>query len=500
MMQISETDVLIIGSGLIGAAVARLVRRAEPAATILMVDAGPVIGDVAGLHLHGAPQDGSWQRYGRELQRNVIKEPEPKAFLPRALAPKAGMHFLAEFGLVADQMPGAALSWNTGGMGVHWGAITPAPRGHEIPDCVPADLWFADLAIAESILRVHPDPFGDFRITRLLKRRINDMHAGLSMSAEPIRPVPMALIPAPDNRLRRVGPNVIFPAMSDRSDPRFVLLPSVQVMRIDHDGRTVAGAQLRATESGSDWVVRARATVVCAGAFRSPQLLYASGIRPAALGKFINEHAFLDSRVIVNSALLGFSLEDLPAARDGEWCLGVHWLPHSGESQPIHGLYTDMLISDSDGIASGYAVNFTSYVPTEIKEANKLEFSDQELDATGMPRIRVKFAYSPRDLDLVEQARVLQFRTAARLGAFDPAVTPELMPAGSSLHITGTVRMGPENDGSSVCDPNMRVWNYDNLFIAGCGAIPTSMVSNATLTGTVTAVRAARAVAGLLTR
>jgi choline dehydrogenase-like flavoprotein len=56
------------------------------------------------------------------------------------------------------------------------------------------------------------------------------------------------------------------------------------------------------------------------------------------------------------------------------------------------------------------------------------------------------------------------------------------LPAGSSLHYQGTYRLGPRNDGTSVCDPNSEVWDVANLFLAGNGLIPTETAANPTLT------------------
>jgi hypothetical protein len=45
--------------------------------------------------------------------------------------------------------------------------------------------------------------------------------------------------------------------------------------------------------SGARRVIEAAVTIVCADTLRTPQLLHASGIRPEALGRYLNEHTFL---------------------------------------------------------------------------------------------------------------------------------------------------------------------------------------------------------------
>ncbi|MFF5107436.1 GMC oxidoreductase [Streptomyces sp. NPDC000134] len=71
--------------------------------------------------------------------------------------------------------------------------------------------------------------------------------------------------------------------------------------------------------------------------------------------------------------------------------------------------------------------------------------------------------------------------------------SPVLLPAGSSLHYQGTTRMGPADDGTSVCDRDSRVWNVHGLWVAGNNVIPTATACNPTLTSVAVAVRGARA-------
>lgn len=60
-------------------------------------------------------------------------------------------------------------------------------------------------------------------------------------------------------------------------------------------------------------------------------------------------------------------------------------------------------------------------------------------------------------------------------------------------HIVGTHRMGSSKE-DSVVDPDMRTWDHQNLFLVGCGNMPTLGTSNPTLTMTALTFKAAEAI------
>jgi choline dehydrogenase-like flavoprotein len=84
-------------------------------------------------------------------------------------------------------------------------------------------------------------------------------------------------------------------------------------------------------------------------------------------------------------------------------------------------------------------------------------------------------------------------RAGEALGTF--IAEPRLLPNGSSLHYQGTMRMGEHDDGTSVADPDSRVWGFENLVVGGNALIPTATTMNPTLMSTAIAVRGARAAA-----
>lgn len=496
-------DVLIVGSGIMGAIVARLLREHDAGARIVMVDGGRPIGETAGLHLHDVPDPELWDRYNERVSSG-IQGMYTGAEVVREVAPDAadltpGMFHALALGEDADSMPASALAWNAGGMGIHWTAATPWPSGSETFAGGADEAWAADLATAREALGVTPVAFPPTAPGAIVLDVLRNLFAGVGSDDRRPQPMPMAVRRTAEGSLARTGPATIFPPIGGADDAGFTLMTGSLATRIlhDDDSSRARGVRVRDVATGVESDLHAHAVIVCADVVRTPQLLFASGIRPDALGRHLNEHAFVTGRVLMDLDRFGLRLADLPALQKGEFCTDSLWLPHNGDDQPLHGQIMNTTYADAAGEPLAYSVGISLYTPVESRPDNRLRFSDTEVDVFGMPRVTYDFAYSERDLAHIDGARAQLQRIAESFGPFDPATESALLEPGSSLHLTGTVRTGEVDDGTSVCDPDGRVWGWQNLFVAGNGVIPTPVVANATLTGAITAVRAARALSRL---
>jgi len=494
-----RTDVLIVGSGIMGSVVARLLRDTDPPLDITMVDGGSAIGRAPGLHLHDVDDPALWSRYNEQVVTG-IQGMYTGAEVVREVADSLtdltpGMFHALAFGEDAEAMPATALAWNAGGMGVHWTAATPWPAGDEVFDFGDPARWAADLDTACRVLEVTPSAIGPTEVGRLVLDVLRRRFDGVGPDDRRPQPMPMAVTATASGPMPRTAPGTIFPAIATGGDPAFTLVTGTLATQLIVSGDRVTGARLRRIADGAESELLADAVVVGADALRTPQLLFASGIRPEALGRHLNEHAFVTARVLLDLDRFGIDLDALPLPRAGEFSTDSLWLPQNGATQPFHGQIMNRTYVDEDGRPLAHSVGLSLYAPVESRPENRLVFSETETDLAGMPRIGVEFGYSDADRVLLGRALDEVRSLAEEFGAFDPATERALLPPGSSLHQTGTVRAGVADDGTSVCDPDGRVWGFDNLYLAGNGVIPTAMAANVTLTGAVTAVRAARAVA-----
>ncbi|MCO5984923.1 GMC oxidoreductase [Actinoallomurus spadix] len=265
-------------------------------------------------------------------------------------------------------------------------------------------------------------------------------------------------------------------------------------------GDRVTGAVLRDQDTGVTERFEADAVVVAADALRTPQLLWASGIRPAALGRHLTEHPLLFGVVAVRPGAL-------PAPARARRVDPITAAVNLGYSDAEHPFHAQLMFSPvcpvplppdhpQAGNPAGY-IGMGWGVRKWPRPSDRVIFDDEAPDDAGLPGIRIAYGLTEREEAELGRARSVATRVAALFGDFLPGM-PHVMPAGSSLHYMGTFRMGPADDGTSVCDAYSRPWGMSGLVLAGNGLIPTANACNPTLTSVALAVRGARALAAHL--
>ena len=170
-------------------------------------------------------------------------------------------------------MPNAAMSTNVGGMGAHWTAACPRPVDDEVPDCVDPVVLDDALSRAEELLAVTTHAFDRAPMTGAVQRVLGELFD--APARRPVGPMPVAVTVEDDGTLHWTGPAIIARTCGDARTSRCVPAHSP-------DESCIEGGRARASRSSTSppvtaEIIRARAVVVAADAFRTPQLLHASG-------------------------------------------------------------------------------------------------------------------------------------------------------------------------------------------------------------------------------
>lgn len=491
------STVLIVGSGPTGATYARRLLDLAPDVSVLMVEAGPVVTAPPGMNVKNIGDAGQQAAARRASQGSSaasgVSGIPGGVVVEGTVTARQGTHLIGRADAGSPGLPAAAGSTCVGGQGVHWTCATPRPVGSERIAFIDPAEWDGHVAAAEHLLHVTPAAFGDSPQASAILDRVR---AAFAPEGIAVRPLPVAADPRPDGTLRWSGTDVVLGDAVD--DPRFTLLPETRCVRLVRTDGRVAGAVLRDVRSGTEAVVRADAVVVAADALRTPQLLWASGIRPSALGRYLTEHPLLFGVVALRAGTV-------PARTDtGTPVDPIRAVVSIGFDEQRHPYHAQLMYSPVCPAPlppeSRFRDNAAGYVGMGWgvrkwpRAEDRLRFVDDEPDEHGLPGIRIAYELTDREKTELERARAHQARAATALGEFVDGM-PRVMPAGSSLHYMGTVRMGPVDDGTSVCDPYSRVWGVDGLVLAGNGLIPTANSCNPTLTSVALAVRGATALA-----
>jgi len=490
-----DPDVIIVGTGPAGAAYARILSEERPDLLVFQFDAGPVVSDPPGAHVKNLRDDdlrASAQRRseGPAPTHHSTTDTMDGYASDAARIVRPGTYLLEDGYRVGEQvgLPAVAFSTNVGGMGAHWTCACPRPGESErIGFLTDLDELLDE---AERLLGVTAEALSDAPLAATVRERLSEGLDGRRTRA--VAPMPLAVRREADGRLWWSGSDVVFGDVT-RANRNHRLFPQTLVTKVRTHGGRVRGVEVRSMLDGSTASIEAPFVVVAADALRTPQLLWASGVRPAALGRYLN-----DQPQVVHAVKLRDVAPQAPGHAAGpiDAISGVSWVPFT-EAEPFHGQVMQLDASpvpyDGD-ILPGEVVGLGWFCAKDIREQDRVEFDDQARDAYGMPAMRVHYELTPADRRSIAAATAQMVAVGDLLGDAVFGDPIEFAP-GASLHYQGTTRMGQSDDGRSVCDEDCQVWGTAGLYVAGNGVIPTAMACNPTLTTVALAVRGARAIA-----
>ncbi|WP_280411823.1 mycofactocin dehydrogenase MftG [Nocardia asiatica] len=263
---------------------------------------------------------------------------------------------------------------------------------------------------------------------------------------------------------RRIGPGVgyLLPALSR---PNLTVAGETMVTRIRFDGTRAVGVEcVREGEIRVEWADR---VVLCAGAIESAALLLRSGIGDP------RQLRALDIPV-VHSAPVGAWFSDHPE-------VGISYLLDVAEPPSVP-LETVLEVGDVE--IRPYAVSFTPGVHRlgvtlmRPRSSGVLRLRSAEPDAA--PLIDYRYLTAEQDRvrfrDAVATAGGLLRRMNAR--PVDPIPEPADLGAwlranlATSQHLSGTCRMGRENDAAAVVDEMCRVHGVTGLSVVDLSIVP----------------------------
>jgi pyranose oxidase len=523
-IQIDGFDILIVGTGPVGCTFARTLF--DQGHSALMVDSGACQSPKFGSHLKNA------FLFQRDVNPfvNVIRGHLHALSVPPNESPALTLDpgaFTYDPNLYKGfigsnqnphqdprtNLPGAAATYAVGGMATHWTCATP--RQHPVIEqssLLTHAEWNDLYNRGEKLLNTHRDVFENSIRNTVVRDVLRKTFPHLKAPYDP-QNLPLAAERNANNDelVTWSGADTVLGDLAvPGTSERFKVLSEYRCTKlVPNDNRDgILYAEVMDVINWQPYHVYAKTFVVCAGTVLTAQVLYNSGIRPAALGGYLTEQPMAFCQVVLSQSIID-ALPDDPRFAER---IRLYRKEHPNDPIPIPMNDPDPQLTipvstgrpwhtqiHRDAFAyGGLSPNIDNRLIVDLRwfgivkqrECNKVTFSDDVHDTFGMPQPTFHYSLDKEDRESQHSMMAEMLKAATELGGFLPGSEPQFMAPGLTLHIHGTTRMGDQDDGTSVVDTTSKVWDFSNLYLGGNGLIPTAIACNPTLTSVAIALRA----------
>lgn len=254
---------------------------------------------------------------------------------------------------------------------------------------------------------------------------------------------------------------------------------------------------------------RASIVVLCASGFGTPRilLLSANGTHPNGLanssglvGRYLMHHAYAEQTIVFDEPVNSFSgaygapiySQQFAETDVSRGCVNGFTFQIGRGSTAAH---TAVNLPWGKGHRDAFAGMFNHEIWFSVQAEdlpvhdNRVELDDARADSSGLPGLKLYWDFHPNDRRLVEWGveRAKELADAANAKAL---ITSGPAVPNPAWHLLGTCRMGDDPE-TSVTDADHQAWDVPNLYICDGSSFVTSGAVNPTSTIGALALRCA---------